>query len=93
VREVNATAAHERDDVAERLEHLEADRTLHLALLRTLSDRLAALEGREQPDYGAEMTVKQAAGASGHSQTTIRRWAKSGRIKARRIGGRVFVAK
>lgn len=91
---MNATAHDvdaDLDSLPARVERLEEADMLHLALLRTLSDRLAALEGRDPPDRDAEMTVKQAAGASGMSETTIRRWAKSGRIKARKLGGRVFV--
>ena len=64
-----------------------------MALAREGNNRVSALEGRDEPDPGAETTVKNMAGLLGLSQTTIRRRIASGRIRARRVGGRVLVAK
>ena len=64
-----------------------------MALARELNNRVSALEGRDEPVTGAETTVKNMAGLLGLSQTTIRRRIASGRIRARRVGGRVLVAK
>ncbi len=88
-----SATARERDDVdlAERVELLEANDVLQLALIRALSDRLAELEGVASLDHEAETTIKQAAHTLGHSETTIRRWLASGRIEGRKIGGRVLI--
>ena len=92
---MNATAAHERDDLnlADRIAALEADRSLHLALLHVLSARVSELEGLAEPhdDVDGLTTVKRAAGESGFSETTIRRWLAEGKIEGRRFGGRVMV--
>jgi hypothetical protein len=85
-------AAQPAADHAARLEALEGDHALVMALIRTLSDRLAMLEGREPPDTGAMTTIKRAAGESGFSETTIRRKIARGEIAARKIGGRVLVS-
>lgn len=87
---MNATAAH--DDVAERLERVEADVGLLRMLVAVMGGRLAGLEGAETPiDNEAITTIKGAAFVTGYSETTIRKRIKNGRIEARHVGGRVLV--
>ena len=64
-----------------------------MALASVTAGRLAELEGvtpRYDVDEGLT-TIKGAAWATGYSETAIRKRIASGRIQARKVGGRVLV--
>ncbi len=76
----------------DRLAKLEANAALLMALVRTLSDRVAELEGCDGPALpDAVTTIKSAAFTTGFSQSTIRMWVAQGKIVARKIGGAVLI--
>ncbi len=71
---------------------MQAGLALAMALLRALSDRVAALEGSVEPALpDAVTTIKSAAFVTGFSQTTIRNWIAAERISARKVGGRTVI--
>jgi len=55
-------------------------------------ERLCAKLGATPPTIGDEWTTtKLAADATGYSQSQIRKWIKSGRVAATRVGGRILI--
>lgn len=87
---MNAIAARARDD--DRIAALERDVALLMALASVTNGRLAELEGSPAPiGDEAVTTIKGAAWATGYSETAIRKRIASGRIEARKVGGRVLV--
>jgi excisionase family DNA binding protein len=102
---MNATARDQSDaGLAERVQRLEDERDLDRATLYVLNARLADLEASNAelralaglnpppPAIGADWrSLKQAAGETGYSETTIRRRIERGKIEARHVGGHVLI--
>jgi excisionase family DNA binding protein len=61
---------------------------------RVSNAELRALAGLDppKPTLGAQWkTIKQVAGWTGNAESTVRSWITSGKIEARKIGGRILI--
>jgi excisionase family DNA binding protein len=88
---MSASAAHERDDLAERIAALEANYTVIRALLHEFS---AMVSGGPPVMTGGDVTtIKGAAFITGYSQTMIRKLIARDKIGSTKIGGRVLIDK
>ena len=82
----------DRDETLVRIAALESTVGLLMALCRMHESRIAEIEGAPAlDDASAYTTLKGAAFLIDRSETTVRKRIASGRIQARRIGGRVLV--
>jgi excisionase family DNA binding protein len=105
---MNATAAHDERERSKSVNtdlSAERERDLDRALIYILNARLAEVEASNAqmrallgldpppPAIGADWrSIKQAAGATGFSETTIRKRIARGEIEAIKVGGHVLIA-